>query len=178
VKGGRWLGVVGAGVAGLAIAGAAVALPAGSGGAGGKDDDPTGGKPGPSTSEPAPATSDVPKPDRLCVAHEARAAAISALGTVDSPADREAVVLAELTFYSDAAGNEPEPDATAFRMLAQYFDALRVFYEPRGWANADLTEIAEVPRPPTGDWATRTSEILAERCGVAAPTDTPVEVTP
>lgn len=99
-------------------------------------------------------------------------------GTVDSPEDREAFVLAELGFYSDAQAHEPEPDATAFQMLAQYFDALRVFYEARSWENAGLTDIAELPRPPAGDWGTRTNAVLAERCGVAVPTDVPVEVTP
>jgi hypothetical protein len=120
----------------------------------------------------------VTAPDPLCLAHEARVAAVTALGPVDSPLDRRALVLAELTFYSDAAGREPEPDATAFRMLARYFAALRVFYEARGWEAAGLRDIAEMPRPPTGGWGTRTNDVLAERCGVAVPTDTPVGVTP
>ena len=170
--GGGRLGVVAAGVAALVVAGSAVA--ALSGGGGGSDDDVAAAARGKQGTAAPPATG----PDPLCVAHQTREAAVTALGTVDSPADRQAFVLAELTFYADAAGREPEPDATAFRMLAQYFDALRVFYEARSWANADLTEIAEMPRPPTGDSGTRTSEVLAERCGVAAPTDTPVEITP
>ncbi len=178
MKGRGRLGAVVAAVAALAIAGPAVA--ALSGGGGGPGDDATGSKPTTETTEsdkPAPVVTE-PEPDPLCVAHQARVASITALGAVDSPTDRQAFVLAELTFYSATAAQEPEPDATAFRMFAQYFEALRVFYEPRGWENADLSEIAEVPRPPAGDSGTRTNEVLAERCGVAAPTDTPVEVTP
>jgi hypothetical protein len=178
VKGGGRLGAVAAGVAAVVVAGSAAAVL--SGGGGGADERSAGSKQKTETSEPKPgaAAPAVTEPDPLCVAHQAREAAITALGTVDSPADRQAFVLAELTFYSDAAGHEPEPDATAFRMLAQYFDALRVFYETRSWENADLTEITEMPRPPAGDSATRTGEVLAQRCGVSGPTDTPVETTP
>ena len=176
-KGGGRLGALVAGVAVLAVAGGAVAMAAGGGGAG---DEASAGKPGPASTAPDKTAPEVtePEPDPLCVAHEARVAAVTALGAVDSPTDREAFVLAELTYYSDAAGREPEPDATAFRMFAEYFDALRVFYEARNWENATLTEIGEMPRPPAGDSGTTTSEVLAERCGVAAPTDTPVGVTP
>src|SRR5262245_1663632 len=175
MKGVGWLGAVVAGVGAIAVAGLAAAGLAGGGA--GTDGPATGSKTTPTT-EPGEAAPEVTAPDPLCVAHQMRVAAVTALGTVDSPADREAFVLAELTFYSDAARHEPEPDATAFAMFAQYFDAMRVFYEARGWENASLTEITEVPRPPSGDWGTRTTEILAERCGVAAPTDTPVDVTP
>jgi hypothetical protein len=170
------LGAVGAGVAALAVAGLAVA--AVSGGGGGTDDHATGSKRSTETTGPGEAAPEGTEPDPLCVAHQTRVAAVTSLGAVDSPTDRQALVLAELTFYSEAAEHEPEPDATAFRMYAQYFDALRAFYEPRGWENAGLNEIAEMPRPPAGDSGTRTNEVLAGRCGVAVPTDTPVEVTP
>lgn len=176
MKGGGRLGAVAAGVAALVVAGLAVAVL--SGGGGGADEGAARSKQKTETTAPGTSAPPATEPDPLCVAHQMREAAVTALGTVDNPADRQAFVLAELTFYSDAAGQEPEPDATAFRMLAQYFDALRVFYEARGWENADLAEIAEVPRPPTGDSGTRTSEVLAERCGVPVPTDTPVEATP
>jgi hypothetical protein len=174
-------GAVIAGVAAVVVAGAVAAVLAGGGG--GKGDVAAGSEPStdktrPDTAEPVTTAPEVAKPDALCVAHETRTAAVTALGTVDTPADREAAVLAQLTFYSDAAELEPEPDATAFRMLAQYFDALRVFHDARNWENTDLADIAELPRPPTGDWATRTSELLAERCGVPIPTDMPVEGTP
>jgi len=167
-------GAVIGGVTAAVVAGAVVV--AVSGGGGGDDDvaATVGSKRGTSSST----ATTVPEPDRLCVAHQTLEDAISALGTVDSPADREAFVRAELAFYSDAAGREPEPDATAFRMFAQYFDALRVFFETRGWQNATLNDLAEMPRPPTGDSGPRTNQILADRCGVSAPTDTPVGATP
>lgn len=178
MKGGRGRLAVIAGVAALVVAGTAVGVL--SGGSGSADDVAATVEPKQTTTttRPGTATSEVIEPDPLCVAHKTLAAAISALGTVDNPAERQAFVLAELTFYSDAARFEPEPDATAFRMLAEYFDALRVFFEARGWQNAGLTDIAAMPRPPSGDSGTRTSELLAERCRVTAPTDTPVVVAP
>jgi hypothetical protein len=173
MKGGRGRHAVIAGVAALVVAGTAVAVLSGGSGSADHVAATVESKQTSPTTRPGTATSEVIEPDPLCVAHETRAAAIGALGAVDNPAERQAFVLAELAFYSDAAGFEPEPDATAFRTLADYFDALRVFFEARGWQNAGLTDIAAVPRPPSGDSATRTSELLAERCGVAPPTDTP-----
>lgn len=177
--GGR-VGAVVAGTAAVVVGAAAFAVLSGPGGGADGDGAATGGKGKTDTTLPGTAAPEVtsPEPDPLCVAHQAREAAISALGPVDSPADRQASILAELTYYAAAAASEPEPDASAFRALAQYFDALRVFYEARGWENAQLTDIAAMPRPPAGDSGTRTAEILAARCGVPVPTDTPVEAVP
>lgn len=96
------------------------------------------------------------------------------LGTVEGPAELETFVLAQLTFTSTAAGREQEPEAGAFRSMSGYWDTVRTFYGARGWnQQVDIADAGQVPRRPTDGSATRTGEILAERCGVSAPVDTP-----
>jgi hypothetical protein len=103
-----------------------------------------------------------------------RVTTLAALGTVDTPADLEAHVHAQLAFYQGVAATEPEPRASAFRSLAGYYDALRAFYEPRGWRQATLEEVTQLPQPPRDGSAEQTAQALAERCGVELPTDQPV----
>jgi hypothetical protein len=112
-------------------------------------------------------------PDALCVAYEEMAAAVAAIGTADTAAEREAYVLAQLTFYGSGGDSEPEPDAAAFRSMAAYFEAWRVFYEARGWRQAGLEDVAAVPQPPTDGSGVRSRDILAERCGVDIVVDDP-----
>ena len=144
----------------------------GSGGANEKAGKEPVGTEGPA-GDPAPAPTE-PKdaePDRLCVLHDERVAALDAIGPVDGPADLEAFVLAELTFYSAAAESEHEPEAGAFRSMSGYYDALRGFYEARAWQQADFSVAAQVPQLPADGANTRTSEILAQRCGVRITTE-------
>ena len=163
-------------MAALVLGGSALfaALVGGDGGTDEKaDKEPAGserpaGDPAPTPTEPAEAG-----PDALCVAHDERVAALDAIGPVDGPADLEAFVLAELTFYSAAAEGEQEPGAGAFRSMSGYYDALRTFYEARAWQQATFSDAAQLPQLPADGANARTSEILAERCGVAIPTDTP-----
>jgi hypothetical protein len=93
---------------------------------------------------------------------------------VEGPADFEDFVLAQLAFTSAAAESEQEPEAGAFRSMSGYWDAVRSFYGARAWdQQVDIAEAGQVPQPPVDGSATRTAEILADRCGVTVPTDTP-----
>lgn len=168
-------GLVGAGVA-TVVLGAALAAALVAGARGGD----TGDKDGPDLRPPAakdtvPSTDvEVPAPDALCVAHDELVTTLAPVGTVESPAGLETLVLAQLAFHTTAAGSEPEPEASAFRSMAGYWDAVRNFYSARGWdQQVDISEAGQLPRPPVDGSATRTNEILAERCGVSLPADTP-----
>jgi hypothetical protein len=173
---GARLGAIGGGVAALVLGGSALVatLVGGKGGAAeGADKEPVGserpaGDPTQTETEPQKA-----EPDALCIAHDERVAALDAIGSVDDATELEAFVLAQLAFYSAAAEGEQEPRASAFRSMSGYYDALRSFYEARAWQQADFSDAAQLPQLPADGANTRTSEILAERCGVRITTDTP-----
>ena len=58
--------------------------------------------------------------------------------------------------------------------MSGYWEAVRTFYGARAWdQRVDIAEAGQVPRPPADGSATRTAEVLADRCGVTAPADTP-----
>ena len=175
-------GVVGGGVAAVVLGAAlAAALVAGGwGGAGDKDEDgdQSRGKDDP----PATAKETVPPiaateeraPDALCLAHDQLTAAVAPLGAVEGPVELEAFVLAQLDFVAAAAESEQEPEAGAFRSMSGYWDAVRSFYGARAWdQQVGIAEASQVPRPPADGSASRIAEILADRCGVTAPNDTP-----
>jgi hypothetical protein len=178
----RWWGALGgAGGALLVGAVAAAALAGGDGGTkepvgsgkrpvGAEAADEPGGGPPESEGEAEPE----PPADPLCVAQEARRAAIAPIGDVDGPEELEASILAQVTFYTTAAEAEPEPDAAAFRSMAAYYGAVRDFFAARGWRpDAGATDPRSVPQPPTDGSLGRTSEILVARCDLEVPTDTP-----
>jgi hypothetical protein len=168
---------VGRGLA-TVVLGAALAVALVAGGPGGDGDQSRGKADPPAMAEetvppPGPDT-DGPAPDALCRAHDQLTAAVASLGAVDGPADFEAFVLAQLAFTSAAAEIEQEPEAGAFRSMSGYWGAVRSFYGARAWdQQVDLAEAGQLPRPPLDGSATRTAEILADRCGVTASTDTP-----
>jgi hypothetical protein len=93
----------------------------------------TGGAATPPADDPEPAPA-----DELCALHERRVAALDEIGPAVDPASFEAQTRATLTFYQDAAGILDEPEASAFRAMAEHFQALIAYHEPRDW-NPDLT---------------------------------------
>jgi hypothetical protein len=114
-----------------------------------------------------------PASDPLCALHAELAATAGAVGTVESPAELETLTLAELDFYRAAADVAGGTDASAFAAMAEYWDAVRRFHEPRGWnPRVELTEAAQVPVAP-GDAAGRTNAALQTRCGVTIVADAP-----
>ena len=167
--------VVAGAVAGAAVVVVAVALALG-GGSDGDGGDTAGEAPPEESASGPPETEPPVSDDPLCVAQREREASQEALGTIDGPADFEAFVTAQLTFHTTATGVLDEPDASAFRDMAAYWQQVTDFYAPRGWdQQVDIADAASVPRLTTGD---ATAPILSARCGVAAPSDVSPTVPP
>jgi hypothetical protein len=125
------------------------------------------------TAEPADVAGAPAVADQLCVLHESLASIATPIGDVESEAEFETLTGAQVTFYGSAAGILSGAEASAFLGLAEYYEAIRRFYEARGWGtNLDLAAAAELPRPPN-ESAAIVRDLLQVRCGVVPPSDAP-----
>jgi hypothetical protein len=118
------------------------------------------------TSPPANDPESVPV-DELCVLYDRRSAILSEIGPAVDPTAFEAQTRITEAFYGEAAALVDEPEASAFRAMFEYFQALVAFHELRGW-NPDLLARIDEPRLPVEASGT-VNTVLRDRSCIAPP---------